>query len=45
MDEGWRNEFGILICTEIFDGAGVGICDGAPSTCSSFLYFNLYTVD
>ena len=24
------------MCTEICDGAGAGICDGAPSTCSSF---------
>ena len=35
MDEYWRNAFGILICTEKCDGAGAGICDGAPSTCSS----------
>ena len=35
MDEDWRNAFGILMCTEICDGAGAGICDGAPSTCSS----------
>ena len=37
MDEDWRNAFGILICTEICDGAGAGICDGAASTCSSYL--------
>ena len=35
MDEDWRNAFGILMCTEICDGAGAGICDSAPSTCSS----------
>ena len=23
------------MCGEIYDGAGAGICDGAPSTCSS----------
>ena len=32
MDE---NAFGILMCRETCDGAGAGICDGAPSTCSS----------
>ena len=38
IDEDWRNAFGILVCAEICncDGAGTGICDGAPSTCSSF---------
>ena len=36
MDEDWRNAFGILMFTEICNGAGVGICDGAPSTCSSY---------
>ena len=39
MDD-WRNAFGILMCREmcrnICDDAGEGICDGAPSTCSSF---------
>ena len=35
MDEDWRNAFGILMCTEICEGAGMGICDGWPSTCSS----------
>ena len=25
------------MCKEICDGSGAGICDGAPSTCSSFL--------
>ena len=39
MDEDWRNAFGILMCTEICDGAGAGISDGAPSTCSIFYYF------
>ena len=34
-----RNTFGILMCMEICDGAGVGICDGAPSTCFSFYIF------
>ena len=38
MDEDWRNAFEILMCTEICDGAGVGICDGVPSTCSSYIY-------
>ena len=38
MDEPWRNTFGILMCTEICDGADAGICDGAPSTCSSFVF-------
>ena len=36
MDEDWRNTFGILMCMEIWDGAGAGICDGAPLTCSSY---------
>ena len=35
MDEDWRNAFGILMCRYICDGAGTGICDGVPSTCSS----------
>ena len=35
MDEDWRNAFEILICTELWDGAGAGICHGASSTCSS----------
>ena len=35
MDEDWRNAFGILMCLEVCDGAGAGICDGSPSTCSS----------
>ena len=35
MDEEWRNIFGILMCVEVCDGAGAGICEGAPSTCSS----------
>ena len=35
MDEDLRNAFGILMCTEICDGTGVGICDDAPSTCFS----------
>ena len=39
MDVDWRNAFGILMCTEICDGAGAGICDDAPSTCSSFILF------
>ena len=33
MDEDGRNAFGIL---ETRDGAGVGICDDGPLTCSSF---------
>ena len=36
MDEDWRNTFGILMCTEVCDGAGMGICNGMPSTCSNF---------
>ena len=35
MDEDWKNAFGILMCTEICNGAGKGICDGTPTTCSS----------
>ena len=35
MDEDWRNAFGILMCTEICNGAGKGIYDGLPLTCSS----------
>ena len=38
MDEDWRNAFVILMCMEICDGAGAGICDGSPSTCSSSSY-------
>ena len=37
MDEDWRNALGSLMRARIYDGAGAGICDGAPSTCSSFL--------
>ena len=37
MDEDWREAFGILMCMGICDGAGAGICDGAPLTCSSLL--------
>ena len=37
MDEDWRNAFGILMCMEICDYAGAGICDGSPLTCSSSL--------
>ena len=36
MNEDWRNAFGILMCTEVCDSTSMGICDGAPSTCSSF---------
>ena len=39
MNEDWSNAFGILMCREICDGAGAGICDGVPSTCSSFTSF------
>ena len=35
MNEDCRNAFGILMCRDICDGAGAGICDGVPSTCSS----------
>ena len=40
MDEDWRNAFGNLIhvCTEICNGAGAGIGDGAPTTWSSISY-------
>ena len=27
------------MCTEICDGAGAGLCDGASSTCCSFFFF------
>ena len=30
MDEDWRNAFGISMCAEICDDAGMGICNGAP---------------
>ena len=36
MANDWRNAFGILMCAETCDGASAGICNGAPSTCSSF---------
>ena len=36
MDE---DAFGILMCTEICNGAGAGICDGMPLTSSSFCLF------
>ena len=42
MDEDWRNAFGILMGAGIRDGAGSGICDGAPSTCSSYYYYYYY---
>ena len=32
MGKDWRNTFGILMCTEICDGAGAGICNGEPWT-------------
>ena len=38
MDEDWRNAFGNLMCTKICNGAGAGICNGAPSTCTRFVY-------
>ena len=41
MDEDWRNAFGILMCVEICDGAGMGIYYGVPSTCSSTSYGTL----
>ena len=31
------------MCREICDGTGAGICDGAPSTCSSLLQVNFFT--
>ena len=40
MDVDWRNAFGILMCTEICDGAGAGIWDGSPSTCSSCKWYH-----
>ena len=40
MDEDWRNAFGSLIC----DGAGVGICNGAPWTSSSLMIVYLVNV-
>ena len=36
MDEDWRNIFGILMCMEVCDGTGMGICNGMPLTCSNF---------
>ena len=39
VEEDWRNAFGILMCKEICNGTRVGICDGAPSTCSSNINF------
>ena len=39
MDEDWRNAFGILMCMEICNGTGAGICDGVPLTCSSVFCF------
>ena len=36
MDEDWRNIFGILMCKEVCDGTGMGICNDMPSTCSNF---------
>ena len=30
MNEDWRNAFGILMCREICDGAGAGVCDVSP---------------
>ena len=38
MDEDWKNTFGNLMCMEICDGAGAGICDVMPLTCSSFIF-------
>ena len=37
MDEDCRNAFGILMSTEICDGAGMVICDSMPSTFPMFL--------
>ena len=31
----WRNASGVLMSAELCDGAGMEICDGVPSTCSS----------
>ena len=35
MNEDLRNAIGILMCMEIRDGAGAGICNGTPSTSSN----------
>ena len=35
MDEDWRNAFRIFMCMKVYDGAGAGVSDGAPSICSS----------
>ena len=43
MNEDCRKAFGILMCREICDGTGAGICDGAPSTWSSS-YFVLFII-
>ena len=38
MNEDWRNTFGILMCREICDGAGGGICNCTPLTFSSLIF-------
>ena len=42
MDKDWRNAFGILMCTEICDGAGAGICDGTIHLLQLNLYSHRY---
>ena len=41
MTEDWRKAFGILMCREICDGAGAGICDGTLLTCSSLSHIEV----
>ena len=36
MDEDWWNAFEMFMFAGISDGTAAGICDGAPSTCSSY---------
>ena len=42
MDEDSRSTFRILMCAEICNGAGAGICNGAPLTCTSYIFFFFY---
>ena len=44
MDKDWRKAFGISMCAEIRAGTGAGLCDGVPSTSSSFNFFPENTI-
>ena len=44
MDEDWGNAIGSLICKEICDGAGAGICDSAPFMRTDFLCISVLRV-